>query len=69
LPGGVEHIEKRNLIVDDALLPVRICGHASMSAKNQREEMLVARTFDSRVVFVYKVALDELDGKSGLSDT
>lgn len=31
--------------------------------------MLVARTLDSRVVFVYEVALDELDCKSRLSDT
>ncbi len=36
--------------------------------QKQVEEIWVAPTFDSGVVFIHKVALDELDGESGFSD-
>lgn len=38
-----------------------------MSASNRR--LSDARTFNSRVIFVYKVALYQLDGKTRLADT
>jgi len=49
LAGCVEHIEQRNLVVDDALLAVRV--------------------LDGRIVLVYKVALDQLDSQTRLSDS
>ena len=34
-----------------------------------RERAVVGRTFDSGIILVYEMALDELNGESRLSDT
>lgn len=49
LSGGVQDVEESDLVVNDALLAVRV--------------------FDGRVVLVYKVGLDELNGEGGFTDT
>jgi hypothetical protein len=64
LAGCVEHIEQRNLVVNDALLAVRVCGLLAVFTALRFARLL---TLNGRVVFVDKVALDQLDGQAGLA--
>ena len=39
LPGGIEHVEQRDLVVDHALLAVRVCPHSAVISKTRRALM------------------------------
>jgi hypothetical protein len=67
LSSCVEHIEKRDLVVDNALLAVRVCDCVSPCSTNER--VLGLLTLDCRVVLVYEVALNQLDSQTRLSDS
>jgi len=69
LASRVENIEQRHLIVDNALLPVRIwyAMLAKDAAKPQRRKRAM-RTFNCRIVFVYEMGLDQLDGEARFTD-
>lgn len=49
LSGGVQNVEKCDLVINNTLFTVRI--------------------LNGRVIFIHKVALNELDGESGFPDT
>jgi hypothetical protein len=67
LSGCVEHIEKRDLVVDNALLAIRVCDRVSACSTNRRVTGLL--TLNGRVVLVYEVALDQLNSQTRLSDS
>jgi hypothetical protein len=65
----VENIKKRNLVINDTLLAVRVCRMSTTAAASLASLFQGSLTFNSRVILVYKVALDQLDGQAGLSYT
>lgn len=67
LAGCIEDIQERVLGIDHAPLAVRIWWQLATGS----EEWCRARahTFDCGIIFVDEVALDQLDGQAGFSDT
>jgi hypothetical protein len=68
LAGGIEDIEQRDLVVNDTLLSVGVCGRGSIDAAS-RDWSGVRRTLDCWVVFIDEMALDQLDRKTRFTDT
>lgn len=68
LAGCVEHVEERNLVVNDALLPVRVCATHRL-ARSAATEKAGMRTLNCRVILVNEVGLDQLDREARLADT
>lgn len=68
LTGGVEHIEQRDLVVNDTLLSVRVCDKGSIDAAS-RDGVGVRHTFDCWVVFIDEMTLDQLNRKTRFTDT
>ncbi len=68
LACGIEHVEEGDLIVDDALLTVRVYTW-ELVERGTGGDGPELRTFNCRVVLVDEVALDQLDGQAGFTHT
>lgn len=68
LAGRVEHVEEGDLVVNDALLPVRVCVTRGLARAAARGNAGM-RTLNCRVILVDEVGLDELDREARLADT
>lgn len=68
LAGGVEDIEQRDLVVNDTLLSVRVCGRGSIDAA-RTDWTGVQHTLDCWVVFIDEMTLDQLNRKTRFTDT
>lgn len=68
MAGGVEDIEQRDLVVNDALLSVRVCDKGSIDTAN-RDGIGVRRTLDCWVVFIDEMTLNQLNRKTRFTDT
>lgn len=85
LAGGIENVEESDFIIDDALLAIRVykkkrhlvshlflfvgCQALLVSDAPSLAQRPSAPTFDCRVIFVDKVALDKLDGQARFAYT
>jgi hypothetical protein len=69
LAGRIEHVEQRNLVINDTLLAVGICTLAVTRRSHGASTATSVLTLDCRVILVDEVALDELYGQARLSDT
>lgn len=68
LAGGVEHIEQRDLVVNDTLLSVGVCDNGSIDAAS-RDGTGVRHTLDCWIVFIDEMTLDQLNRKTRFTDT
>lgn len=64
----IEDIEQRNLIINDALFPIRVCSMSSETLQSLKLESTVWLTFDCGIIFIDEMALNQLYGQTTLAN-